>query len=569
MTTLAAHDIASELGRFVFHALVVAADGDDDLRPREVERLHEIVARPEAATSTAFVAGLTALREQYVDLWRAYQAGQFTRTVESVVAQWSQLQPRLSGEGPQVAAATVALLEDVIRAGSPMLSRLGLQSSAKAKRVSAIRAAIVDTAAAEVAGTGESAPIVATLVVTTTAPTIGASGYWPSAGLRMGQSASWVRGKTRLRCVGVVPETHDVKSFYFTAEPGMLFAYEPGQFMTLELPIEGKVVRRSYTISSSPSRPWNISITVKRVPDGRASGWLHDNMKEGSELSVFGPNGEFTCFAAPAEKMLFIAAGSGITPLMSMLRWLSDTLSPCDVVFLDFVRSTDDVIYRQELAHIAMRMGRKVKIVIVPGEIRPGQPWHGPTGFVSEGMIRQFVPDFTEREVFVCGPGKFMQITRELLVRSGLPEVRYHEESFGGSPAPAVAVAAGAVPAPATPKPPAAVVASAQGQASSPKVTPPARSPQTVAPSQVELVFQRSGKTVRCSMEDLILEVAEANGIAMPSSCRSGTCGTCKTFKVEGEVLLDDQTALSADDLQAGFVLGCVGHGRGRVVLDL
>ena len=70
-------------------------------------------------------------------------------------------------------------------------------------------------------------------------------------------------------------------------------------------------------------------------------------------------------------------------------------------------------------------------------------------------------------------------------------------------------------------------------------------------------------------MDDLILEVAEANGIAMPSSCRSGTCGTCKTFKVEGEVVLDDQSALSADDLQAGFVLGCVGHGRGRVVLDL
>lgn len=568
MTTLAAHDIASELGRFVFHAVIVAADGEDDLRPREVERLHEIVARPEAASSTAFVAGLTALREQYVELWKAYQAGQFTRTVESVAAQWSQLNPRLSGDGAQVAAATVDLLEDVIRAGTPMLSRLGLQSSGKARRVAAIRAAICERVAVEPPDTAPARPLAADApVAAAAAPAPSAAAYWPSAAVRTGQSAAWTRGKTRLRCVGVVPETHDVKSFYFNAEPGMLFAYEPGQFMTLELPIEGKTVRRSYTISSSPSRPWNISITVKRVPDGRASGWLHDNMKEGSELTVFGPNGEFTCFAAPAEKMLFIAAGSGITPLMSMLRWLSDTLSPCDVVFLDFVRSTDDVIYRQELAHIAMRMGRKVKIVIVPGEVRPGQPWHGPTGFVSEGMIRQFVPDFTEREVFVCGPGKFMQITRELLVRSGLPEARYHEESFGGPPAPATgatAIAAAPMPAPASieaPAGPANVVgAKPERRASSATV---------VSPTDVELVFQRSGKTVRCTMDDLILEVAEANGIVMPSSCRSGTCGTCKSFKVEGEVILDEQTALSPDDVAAGFVLGCVGHGRGRVVLDL
>lgn len=562
------HPSALERARFVFHAFIIVADAEDSLGPREVERFHELASSPPADTPASLREALHSLQDNYADLWKEYQAGEFSKSPGALASQWALMHTRLSGEGPEMAASLVRLLDEVVKAGSPMLARLGLASSAKSKVLEEIRAAL-DAPSGSGVSHQPAAPAAPSIVQPHEAD---AATLWPASTLHLGRTDMWQRGKTRLRCIAVVPETHDVKSFFFAAEPARLFAYEPGQFMTLELPIEGKTVRRSYTISSSPTRPWTVSITVKRVPQGHGSNWLHDNLKAGDALNVYGPNGDFTCLRSPAPKLLFIAAGSGITPLMSMLRWLSDTHSPVDAAFLDFVRSTDDVIYRQELAHIAMRMGGRLKLVIVPGEVRPGQPWHGPTGFVSEGMIRQFVPDFVEREVFTCGPGKFMQLTRDLLAKAGHPQTRYHEESFGA--APAAAPMAEPAKATAAPPPPTVTVAvtsvtspaAAAGKSKDKVAAQPSSVPK--ASAAAEIVFARTGKTVTCTADDMILEVAEANGIALEHSCRAGSCGTCRTFKKEGEVELDEQTALTADDVAAGYVLVCVGRARGRVVLD-
>lgn len=559
---------SAELARFVFHAFLVVADSDDSLGPREVERFHEIASAPPGDVPKVLRDALGALQEHYSDLWKSYQSGGFAKTPGALATIWSGLQPSLGSEAGRVARALTAMLDEVVRAGSPMLSRLGLAGNAKAKRLMAVREAL-DAPADAIEGV---APQPAAVPAPQADPgSMGVTDLWPAAAVHPGRTTAWSRGKTRLRCVDVVPETHDVKSFFFVAEPAILFAYEPGQFMTLELPIEGKTVRRSYTISSSPTRPWTVSITVKRVPNGRVSNWLHDNLKAGDEVNVFGPNGDFTCLRTPAARMLMIAAGSGITPIMSMLRWMSDTHSTCDIAFLDFTRSTDDVIFRQELAHIAMRMGSRLKLVIIPGSIRPGQPWHGPTGHISEGMIRQFVPDFADREVFLCGPGPFMDYARDLLAKAGHPPARYHQESFGGAPAaasaPKPAVAAPAS-APAVPRPAPAPVAAAPTRSNGNGNGHGAASAGNGAAAKSEIVFAKSGKTVACSADEVILEVAEAHGIAMEHSCRSGTCGTCKTIRKSGDVEMDDQSVLGPDDLAAGYVLACVGRARGRVVLD-
>lgn len=553
--------MAGELGRFAFHGFIAVADADESLGPREVERFHQFISAPPEDAGACLRGALESLRDQYAELWKGYRAGTIGRSPGTVASHWATLLPRLA---PQEAQAFLRelldCLNEVSRAGSPALARLGLRPNVKARALDELREVL--------AGGPEGLPVrpevaepVAPGPVPAHAPA-GRHGLWPAADLVIGSAPVWVRGKTRVRCVGVVPETHDVKSFHFVAEPQRLFAYKPGQFATLELPIDGRTVRRSYTISSTPSRPYTISITVKRVTEGLASNWLHENLAPGFELNLSGPNGDFTCLDSPAEKLLLVSGGSGVTPMMSMLRWLSDTASPCDVVFLNFVRTPDDVIFSGELRQLAARMGERLRLGVIPSHVRAGHSWNGPTGRVADMLLRFYAPDFAEREVFVCGPGGFMDFVRATLANAGHPRERYHQESFGGPPgAPAVASggAAGASRAKAPP-------ASAATAAAKPAAPTPAAPASAQAPG--ELVFARSGKTVRCDPGDAILDIAEANGIAMENSCRSGTCGTCKTRKIEGTVHLDDQRALSDDDLAAGYVLACVGRVEGRVVIE-
>src|SRR4029078_7148255 len=142
----------------------------------------------------------------------------------------------------------------------------------------------------------------------------------------------WHHGKVALRCIQVIAETHDVQTFRFVADPRKLYGALPGQFLTIEEQIDGELLRRSYTISGSPSRPLSLSMTVKRSAEGRVSNWLHQELKVGVTLFADGPYGSFT-FAEgkDAGPYAFISAGSGITPLIAMTRWLADTTPDADV----------------------------------------------------------------------------------------------------------------------------------------------------------------------------------------------------------------------------------------------
>lgn len=140
------------------------------------------------------------------------------------------------------------------------------------------------------------------------------------------------------------------------ADQPIMFFFKPGQFVTLELEIEGKPVMRSYTISSSPSVPYSFSITVKRVPGGLVSNFLHDTMHEGAELPVHGPVGLFNAIDFPAQKVLYLSGGVGITPVMSMARWFYDTNGNVDMVFVHSARSPKDIIYHRELEQMASRI---------------------------------------------------------------------------------------------------------------------------------------------------------------------------------------------------------------------
>ena len=412
--------------------------------------------------------------------------------------------------------------------------------------------------------------------------------YMPLATIDPASLETWTQGTKQVRCVRVVDETADAKTFSFVAEPPVKFSYQPGQFVTLNLNIDGKSVKRSYSISSTPSRPHTLEITVKRVlapndepsaPPGLVSNWLHDNLKVGDRIEVNAPVGKFTNFANPSSKLLLISAGSGITPMMSMSRWICDTASNVDVVFLHSARSPEDIIFRQELEMMTRYPNFKLAVTVT----RPvsGQPWYGYTGRINETILPAIAPDYKDRTVYVCGPNPFMEATKELLQKIGFPMENYYEESFGGAKkkknkttptAPVsdrtsivspptsiptfVPVASTPTPASLNPK-----VAATSIVSPSPISAPaPTSSPDSSSPA---IVFSKSGREIACDGEEAILDVAEAEGADLPFGCRMGSCGACKVKKLEGEVVYEDDVAC-----EDGFILTCIARPVGKVTIE-
>ena len=126
------------------------------------------------------------------------------------------------------------------------------------------------------------------------------------------------------RCTEVLDVTSDVKAFRFVDDSGLPMDYKPGQFVTLELEVGGKKRFRSYTMSSTPTNPAHFELTVKRVEGGAVSNWLCDHLQAGATVKMTGPHGKFTCAPKPRKKLLLLSAGSGVTPMLSMARWMRD-----------------------------------------------------------------------------------------------------------------------------------------------------------------------------------------------------------------------------------------------------
>jgi glycine betaine catabolism B len=419
--------------------------------------------------------------------------------------------------------------------------------------------------------------------------------YMPVYAIPPADLTRWEKGNITLRCAAIIPETVDVKTFRFVSEPPVLFTYKPGQFVTLELEIDGEEVLRSYSISSTPSRPHTLEITVKRVPPaekglppGLVSNWLHDNIKVGSEVKLSGAFGKFTCFQYPRQKLLFISGGSGITPMMGMSRWLCDTVADCDIVFVHSAKTPADIIYNQEILMMAARHPNFQPIVTIT-DYKSGHGWMGARGRLSPGTIKSSIPDFMERMVFVCGPAPFMEATKTMMQSLNFPTDQYHEESFGAAkktkkkPAAEAAVSTQKTVLPGGMLRQVLQVAqSIRSMGSAPttgNVTAPVTSPITVptVPNMSRnnggehvIVFKKSDQRVACDGEESILEVAEQNGVKIRSSCRAGSCGTCKKKKISGEVKMEefDDEALEPDELSEGYILTCVAFPVGEVAIE-
>ncbi|MEM8653094.1 MAG: hybrid-cluster NAD(P)-dependent oxidoreductase [Pseudomonadota bacterium] len=343
-----------------------------------------------------------------------------------------------------------------------------------------------------------------------------------------------------LECVSVVPEVPDTASFSFRAPSGALFSYDPGQFLTLEIPVPGEpggVVHRTYTISSSPSRPRSITITAKAQPDSIGTRWMLDNLQPGMRMKAIGPAGLFTNAGSSAKKYLFISAGSGITPMMSMTTCMWDEGRDLDIVFINCAKRPSEIIFRQRLEHMASRTpGLDLKFVVE--EPDPYRPWTGYQGQFNQLMLGLMAPDYLDREVYCCGPEPFMQAVREALAGLGFDMERYNQESFG---------------------------APVEKESEQPPLDDVVPDDDTKA----EVVFASSGVTVKVAETETILSAARSSGLNIPSGCTFGVCGTCKVKKTKGEVHMVHNGGITEDDIEAGYILACCSNPIGNVEVDV
>lgn len=372
-------------------------------------------------------------------------------------------------------------------------------------------------------------------------------------------------------------ETHDVRSFVLAPRTPARFSYRPGQFITLEVEIGGEAVNRCYTIASAPTRPHTLAITVKRMPGGPVSNFLHDTLKVGSTLRAVGPMGDFTCFgegAAPAAapKYLFLSGGSGITPLMSMARTFHDLGEPRDIVFVHAARSPADIIFRTELELMARNQPGLFRLAPVCEGDSAGEPWPGLRGRLSLAMLKLIAPDFLEREVFVCGPSPFMAAVRALLKEAGFEMARHHEESFNfeelAAAEPEVAAEVSAAEAKIDGEAAVETLAGAV-EAAAQEAAPVEVAPVETAPVPVyQVTFAKSGKTIEVPGDRFVLDIARRAGIRLPSSCSKGLCGTCKSKITSGTVEMKHQGGIRQREIDAGMALLCCSKPTSDLVVD-
>lgn len=417
----------------------------------------------------------------------------------------------------------------------------------------------------------------------------------PSAASSPGPVSSGWKGILRVN--RIFDETPGVKTFRFTAMDGgpIPFTYLPGQYLSVLPVIGGIKTPRSYTMASSPTQRHYCELTIKRDAEGKGvSKYFHDGLQEGELVEVSGPTGKFTFTGKEAKNVVLIGGGVGITPLMSYVRYLTDSGWPGDIFVLYTCRHVSDYIFRPELERLRARHPKLHLVVTIS---RPNdERWEGLTGRLTKEVIAQAVPDIATRLVYVCGPDKMMKAVQGALLELDVPATQVKTEAFS---APQNASAAGDITPEAPEKVPVDTTAKPSAEASekpsgeSKETTPEApvkktsaedsslgtppiagarQEPPVTAEDQssatTSVTFKKSNKPAPLTPGLCILEAAEGVGVNIDFECRVGTCGRCKVTLLSGAVTMEIEDALSANEKAKGVILACQAKSTGNCTVD-
>ncbi|WP_205780717.1 2Fe-2S iron-sulfur cluster-binding protein [Methylocaldum sp. 14B] len=409
------------------------------------------------------------------------------------------------------------------RAGALLRNLTSGKQAVTAMPASSPQTRVAGTTPTAAAETPTPAPATAPTTYQVVVPTTLPAGHWSG----------------QLRVALIFQETADVRTFRLThpAEGDLPFVFEPGQFLTVSVTIEGKEAKRSYSIASSPCcRSW-CEITVKQAPEGLVSGFLHERVKTGDLIGASGPYGKFSFRGTEAPDIVLIAGGVGITPLMSALRYLTDQSWAGEIFLIYACATMADVIFREELEYLIRRHPNLHVTFVLSQETSAA--WTGPRGRITKDLLLQAVPDLRTRRVHLCGPPPMMEAVKTMLAEIGVPPDQVQTETFLG--------------AEPRPSPPAGVPVSA--------MPPP-------AVAAALCTFVHSGKTAPLPPDKTVLEASEDVDVNIDYSCRQGYCGVCKTKLLSGQVTMAVEDGLMPEDKASGFILACQAKSTADVAVE-
>jgi ring-1,2-phenylacetyl-CoA epoxidase subunit PaaE len=331
----------------------------------------------------------------------------------------------------------------------------------------------------------------------------------------------------------VIQETKDAISIVFS-QPTEKISYKSGQFLTLIINIQGKEVRRAYSLCTSPFTDEDLAVTIKRVEGGLMSNWLPDNVKAGTTLKVMEPMGQFTSDYKKDQKrhVIMFAGGSGITPMMSIIKSIL-TQEPESMVSLVYCnRDIDSIIFKDELAKWETKYEGRLQVI----HILDNAPmnWQGYSGLLNQEMLKKLferIPDWgIDRSTYLmCGPEGMMKNVEDLLLKRHIPTGKIFKESF------------------------------VQGIIDK-NTSNDEKTPASSKAREVTIRYDGQEYKVMVPPDQPILHAALDAGIDLPYSCQSGLCTACRGKALSGQVKLDEEDGLSQSERAQGYVLTCVGH---------
>ena len=324
----------------------------------------------------------------------------------------------------------------------------------------------------------------------------------------------------KLQVREVVEETADARSILFDVPEALQekFRYRPGQFLTLRVPCGEKTLPRCYSLSSTPSMAEPHRVTVKRVADGRASNWLCDQLKAGDTLDVAVPGGIFTPKNLDEDFLMF-AGGSGITPVLSIIRTvLASGKGAIRLIYAN--RDERSVIFGSLLAKLSREHPQRLQVIHWLDTVQ---------GIPSQAQISALGRGFEHAVCFICGPSLFMDATAAAAAHDlGMPNARIHVERFVSLPEDADEIAD------------TALAADEGGE----RIV-------------IEATLDGSTHQLEGRAGQLLIDAMEAAGMQPPYSCRAGACAACMCKLEEGEVELRHNQVLDNNDLAQGWILAC------------
>lgn len=329
----------------------------------------------------------------------------------------------------------------------------------------------------------------------------------------------------------VVKETNDTVSIFFE-QPEPFLEYRPGQYLTVILDIKGKEERRSYSLCTSPFLDPHPGITVKRVKEGLVSNFLNDQIRPGKTIEIMKPMGNFTSDFHSKNKKHFVmvAGGSGITPVISILKSVLINEPGSKVTLVYCNRSEDQIIFKNELDQLEEKYAGR--LMIIHNLSNPSSAWTGLRGRLDEAKLKDTLesihyPELDQTQYFVCGPEGLMDTAIHTLKNLGVDDKSIIKESFYTD-----------------------IEAKESALKSAGKLAPELS-------REIEVILEGEAFHFEVPAGQTILEAGLDHDVDMPYSCQSGLCTACRGRLIAGKVDMIEDAGLSASEIEQGYILCC------------